>query len=99
MSSVKVSVGKYQDYLITSLRDPQAAAAYLNAILAEADPEPGLFDDALEDVAMALGGAELPSQVGGDRAAIIHDLNGYLTSLGLRLVITQMPVLSAHSTH
>ena len=32
----------YQDYLIESLKDPEDAAAYIEAILEAADPEPQL---------------------------------------------------------
>jgi hypothetical protein len=101
MNSVKPATGKYQDYLTASLRDPAAAAAYLNAILAEPDPEPGLFCDALEDVTMALGRSGLRTEVpklGDDCITVIHDLNEYLSRMGLQLVIAQIPDVSGHST-
>jgi DNA-binding phage protein len=105
MNSVKLATGKYQDYLTASLRDPAAAAAYLNAILAEPDPEPGLFCDALGDVTMALGTSglrtEVPTEVpklGDDGIAVIHALNEYLSRMGLQLVIAQIPDVSLPST-
>jgi hypothetical protein len=102
MNSVKLATGKYQDYLTASLRDPAAAAAYLNAILAEPDPEPGLFADALEDVTMALGTSELYAEVPkleADCTAVIHDLNEYLSRMGLQLLIAQIPDISGHALH
>jgi DNA-binding phage protein len=91
MNSVKLSTGKYQDYLISSLRDPEAAADYLTAILAESEPEPGLFSDALEDVTTALGTSQLRhgvAKMGADRLNIVSELNEHLISLGLQLVVT-----------
>lgn len=40
----------YQDYLIESLKDPEDAAAYIEAILEAEDPEPQLLSSALQDV-------------------------------------------------
>jgi hypothetical protein len=84
-------VGSYAQYLVASLRDPEAAADYLTAILAESEPEPGLFSNALEDVTTALGTSQLRHNVaklGADRLNIVSELNEYLISLGLQLVVT-----------
>ncbi|MBO1347646.1 MAG: transcriptional regulator [Hormoscilla sp. GUM202] len=40
----------YQDYLIESLKNPEDAAAYIEAILEAEDPEPQLLSSALQDV-------------------------------------------------
>jgi DNA-binding phage protein len=82
---------RYKQYLVASLREPEAAADYLTAILAESEPEPGLFSDALEDVTTALGTSQLQHNVaklGADRLNIVSELNEYLISLGLQLVVT-----------
>ncbi|MBO1347647.1 MAG: transcriptional regulator [Hormoscilla sp. GUM202] len=39
----------YQDYLIESLKDPEDAAAYIEAILEAEDPELQLLSSALQD--------------------------------------------------
>lgn len=43
----------YHDYLIESLKEPEEAAEYLNAVLEEEDPQ--LFLAALRDIAGAYG--------------------------------------------
>lgn len=51
MNKVKTpSPDSYQDYLIESLKDPEDAAAYIEAILEAEDPEPQLLSLALQDV-------------------------------------------------
>jgi DNA-binding phage protein len=89
MNSVKVSTRKYHDYLIESLRDPVAAAAYLTAILEESDPEPDLLSNALNDVVTALGTPELQAKVAQleDCSAIMQELNQCLAHIGLHLEI------------
>lgn len=91
--------GSYHDYLIKSLQDPEEAAAYLEAILEEEDPEPELLKVALLDVAEALGKAddasekrkfyskeldEILSQSGSQE---VYGLTNWLNSLGLKLTV------------
>jgi DNA-binding phage protein len=101
MENVKVPVSdSYHDYLVKSLQDPEEAAAYLEAILEEEDPEPELLKVALIDVAEALGKAdgtsekrkfyskkldEILSQSGSQE---VYGLTTWLNSLGLKLTVT-----------
>jgi len=55
-------IGDLSLLLITSLQDPEEAAAYLEAILEEEDPEPELLKVALLNVAEALGDADDASE-------------------------------------
>jgi DNA-binding phage protein len=51
MKNVKMPTSdSWQDALIESLKDPQEAAGYIEAILAEKDPEPELLRAAPKDV-------------------------------------------------
>lgn len=100
MKNVKVPVSdSYHDYLIKSLQDPEEAAAYLEAILEEEDPEPELLKVALLDVAEALGQAEdasekrkfyskkldeILSQSGSQE---VYALTNWLNSFGLKLTV------------
>ena len=54
MPKPNVKVDSYREYLIESLKDPEQAAHYLDAWLADGDP--GVFLLALRDVADAHGG-------------------------------------------
>ncbi len=89
----------YSDYLISRLQDPEEAAAYIEAILEEQDPEPELLKVALVDVVQALG----PSRMTPDQAKshqqevenllaedsqVIYRLAAWLQQLGLRLTVT-----------
>jgi DNA-binding phage protein len=92
MNNGKTPNKKYQDYLIASLRDPEAAAAYLTAILEESNPEPGLLADALQDVSTAIGSPVAQAAALSVAAPIsIASLTEYLTSLGLQLVVAPIP--------
>ncbi|MBW4581311.1 MAG: transcriptional regulator [Tildeniella nuda ZEHNDER 1965/U140] len=99
MENVKIPVSdSYHDYLIKSLQDPEEAAAYLEAILEEEDPEPELLKVALLDVAEALGTDdasekrkfyskkldEILSQSGSQE---VYGLVNWLDSLGLKLTV------------
>jgi DNA-binding phage protein len=100
MNNGKTPTKKYQDYLIASLRDPDAAAAYLTAILEESNPEPGLLADALQDIAMAIGSAAAQAELATLSLAApiaITSLTEYLTSLGLQLVV--VPISDKRSHH
>jgi DNA-binding phage protein len=101
MNNVKVPTNNnYRDYLIKSLRDPEEAAAYLEAILEEQNPEPELLKAALLDVAEALGNThispdqsqfhhnkldEILSQTGSNA---VYSLSEWLNDLGLKLTVT-----------
>lgn len=87
----------YQDYLIESLKDPEEAAAYLDAALEEAEPE--LFLLALRNVAEAQGGLlKLSRKTKLNRANLyrmlsrkgnpeLFSLESLLEALGLRLAV------------
>lgn len=51
MTQVKMPTSdRWQDALIESLKDPEYAAGFIEAILEEKDPEPQLLSAALKDV-------------------------------------------------
>ncbi|UBF26268.1 hypothetical protein K9N68_32980 [Kovacikia minuta CCNUW1] len=101
MNNVKVPASNsYRDYLLKSLQDLEAAAAYIEAILEEKDPEPELLKAALLDVAEALGKShisdgksqfryktldEILAQTGSNA---IYGLVSWLNDLGLKLTVT-----------
>jgi DNA-binding phage protein len=90
MNNGKAPTSKYQDYLVASLRDPAAAAAYLTAILDEPEPEPELFWDALQDVMAALGTPDLQAQahqLSANHANVMSELKTYCEAMGLQLVV------------
>jgi probable addiction module antidote protein len=88
----------YKEYLNESLKNPEEAAAYLNAALEEGDPS--LFTLALKDVVDALGGGvrhvsqqshlnreslyRMLSKKGNPR---LTSLNSVMNSLGLEMHI------------
>lgn len=87
----------HEDWLLERLRDPELAAEYLNAALAEGDQ--AAFMLALRDVAKARGGvAAVARDTGLNRVALwrslspegnpeLGSLNRILEATGLRLVI------------
>ena len=87
----------HEDWLLERLRDPELAAEYLNAALAEGDQ--AVFMLALRDVAKARGGvAGVARDTGLNRVALwrslsaegnpeLDSLNRILEATGLRLVI------------
>jgi DNA-binding phage protein len=84
----------YREYLLTTLRDPQEAAGYLNAVLAEGDP--AAFELALRDVAEAHGLAELTAETPADPAnsplTVSHsqplaNVTALLDALGMQLMV------------
>ena len=87
----------HEDWLLERLRDPELAAEYLNAALAEGDQ--AVFMLALRDVAKARGGvAGVARDTGLNRVALwrslsaegnpeLDRLNRILEATGLRLVI------------
>ncbi|MDX2229582.1 MAG: transcriptional regulator [Leptolyngbyaceae cyanobacterium bins.349] len=88
----------YYDYLISRLRNPEAAA-YIEAILEEEDPEPILLKSALLDVVEALSQTTLSSEqaelqrqkldqvlsLTGSQA--VYGLMGWLNEIGLQLSV------------
>ncbi|GAO97659.1 hypothetical protein Cva_00295 [Caedimonas varicaedens] len=91
----------YKDYLSKSLKDPSAAAEYLNAALEEGNEA---FTLALKDVVKALGGSvsHIASQANLNRESLyktlsvkgnphLRGLNAIIKSLGLQLHITPRP--------
>lgn len=89
----------YQDSLIARLKDSNYAAGYLDACLAENDPESELLHLVLSNVAKALGSDnmtpeqdqihqekldELLAEGGSD---VIYNLAAWLQSLGLKLTV------------
>ena len=94
----------YQEFLITSLKDPEQAVAYLNAALEEDEQiseaeNYTLFLVALGNVAEAWGFRHLANITNLDRSGIykmlskegnprISSLKSLLDSMGLRLAIT-----------
>ena len=92
----------YQSSVIERLRNPAYAAAYLNAILEEIDPEPNLLQSALLNIAEALGDRLDPAVLDThkDRLTVllsnsnplsIVDLMTWLEPFGLRLLVMSHP--------
>ena len=90
----------YREHKIQFLKNPQAAAAYIEAVLEEKEPESELFLLALFHVAEALAEDkmtsenakvhrekldEILSQKGSDA---IYNLAGWLREFGLKLTVT-----------
>jgi probable addiction module antidote protein len=69
-SSLTVS---YRAYLLDSLRDPQEAAGYLNAVLAEGDQ--AAFVLAIRDVAEAYGLDKLSAKTQLNRQSLVRALS------------------------
>lgn len=101
MKNVKTPTSdSYHDYLISSLKDPEEAAAYIEAILEEKDPEPELIIKALSNVAEAIAGAKISSEqahlhkqqlnkiLSKEGSKVIYNLVDWLSSLGLKLTVT-----------
>jgi DNA-binding phage protein len=93
----------YHPSLIERLRNPTYAAAFLNAILEEADPEPDLLKSALRNISEALGDRMEPMALAAHQERLqlllppskplsIADLMTWLEPFGLRLlVMAQVP--------
>jgi DNA-binding phage protein len=90
---------RYQDYVIESLKDPEEAVAYIEAILEVENPEPELLRSALEDVIDArlrmnelseqakLNWENLNSILSKSSGEEIYSLVMLLNSLGFKLEI------------
>ena len=92
----------YHSSVIKRLQNPAYAAAYLNAILEEVDPEPDLLKSALLNIAEALGDRLEPTMLNTykDRLTVllsnsnplsIVDLMTWLEPFGLRLLVMSHP--------
>lgn len=101
MKRVKIATSdSYQDYLIESLKDPEEAAAYIEAILEAENPEPELLPSALKDVIDArvrtnnlsdqanLNWENLSSILSQSSGAEIYSLVALLDSLGFKLIVS-----------
>lgn len=84
----------FRNYLINSLKDPEEAAEYLNAVLEEDDPQ--LFLAALRDVADAYGVGKIAKKTDLNRTSLyrmlseegnpeIYSVFSLLGAMGLRL--------------
>lgn len=84
----------YHDYLIESLKEPEEAAEYLNAVLEEEDPK--LFLAALRDIADAYGMTATANQANLSRQNLykmlskegnpeIYSVFALLKAVGLKL--------------
>jgi DNA-binding phage protein len=90
----------YHDFLIESLKDPEEAAGYLEAIMEEKDPEPLLLKQALANVAEALGEGKLSQEqlnqhlealeqlLSIEGSQEIYLLGLWLNTFGLKLTVT-----------
>ncbi len=91
---------RYQDYLISRLKNPSHAAGFIDAFFEEKDPEAELLQLVLSDVAEALAEEKMTSELakvhreklddilsqkGSDA---IYNLAGWLKELGLKLTVT-----------
>jgi DNA-binding phage protein len=88
----------YHPSLIDRLKNPAYAAAFLNAILEEAEPEADLLKSALLDISEALGTNMTPNDLQTHQARLntllktanplsIADLMTWLEPFGLRLLV------------
>jgi DNA-binding phage protein len=88
----------YHSSLIERLKNPAYAAAFLNAILEEVEPEPDLLKSALLDIAEALGDRMEPQVLEAHQGRLdvllaksnplsIADLMNWLEPFGLRLLV------------
>lgn len=88
----------YHPSLIDRLRNPAYAAAFLNAILEEVDPEPELLKSSLLDISEALGDRMNPIALQAHQEQLgcllatsnpvsIEDLMIWLEPFGLRLLV------------
>ena len=91
MKSVKVPTTRsYEVSLIQALRDPQQAAAYLQAALEESATEPELLQAVLSDIAIARSTdrSDEPNFESQPMHQAIPDLMLWLETIGLQLSVT-----------
>lgn len=100
MQNVKIPTTKsYQTYLIDSLKDPEEAAGYLEALLEENHVKPELFTKVLSNIIEALGENSLTpkerqkytekiNELSSTKNILaIYELNHILNALGLKISI------------
>ena len=100
MNSAKISQKiSFHDYLIESLQKHAEAAAYIEAILEEEDPEPTLLKSALLDVVEAFSNTTLSSEQAESQrnklddifsqsgSQAIYGLASWLSEMGLQLSV------------
>lgn len=100
----------YQKHLRELLKNPEAAAEYMEAILEEKDPEPELLHLALRDIVEALGGPKMSSEeatqhrqqidelLSRQGSEAIYHLAQLLKALGLKLSVTVSDETAAEET-
>src|SRR4051812_32803657 len=98
----KSRTGKFNDYLLEALKDPEMAKEYLDAALADGDHR--VFLLALRNVVQAIGVTELARMTGLARKSIyrmtsdegnptISSVADILRAMGLRIRLQADPVL------
>ncbi len=94
MSSAKVETTvRFEDYLIRSLQDPVEAAAYIEAILEEEEPEPTLLKSALLDVVEAFSRTTLSLEQAESQRQKLDDIlskSGSQAIYGLAIWLNEM---------
>jgi hypothetical protein len=78
----------YRPSLISRLKNPEYAAAFLTAIIEEKEPEPELLNSALADVAEAFGQQDKFDRLRLNQNNVIYELANYLKDLGLKLTVS-----------
>ena len=100
----------YHPSLIDRLKNPAYAAAFLNAILEEVDPEPELLKSSLLDISEALGDRMNPIALQAHQEQLsqllatlnpvsIADLMIWLEPFGLRLLVMANTTLDDRDTY
>lgn len=91
---------RYQDYLISRLKNPTYAAGYIEAFFEEKDPELELLHLVLSNVAEALAEQNMTSEeaklhrekldelLSHHGSEAIYNLGDWLNALGLKLSVT-----------
>ena len=91
MKSIKAQTTKsYDESLAQALRDPQQAAAYLQAALEDSATEPELLQAVLNDLSIARSTdrPDSPNFVSQPMHQAIPDLMVWLETIGLQLSVT-----------
>ncbi|MBW4617992.1 MAG: hypothetical protein KME17_01230 [Cyanosarcina radialis HA8281-LM2] len=78
----------YHPSLISRLKNPEYAAAFITAILEEKEPEPELLNSALADVAEALGKQNKLNEMISNQNNAVYELANCLKDLGLKLTVS-----------
>ncbi|MBC6476742.1 MAG: transcriptional regulator [Hormoscilla sp. GM7CHS1pb] len=93
MTDLKVPTSdRYRDFQIECLKNPEHAAAYIEAILEEEDPEPQLLRNALRKVIEA----RFPSKLLSENDELLHQrLDAMLTKSGCGEIYALVEFLDA----